>query len=177
MKKYFLFSVMVLMTLCVGFTSCSKDDEDDGGISLDTAIVDITINGEKMPTDESSNLLSYGLYTIPSNLMSINIMFKQSYAPVSYLFVNFKINDLNSIKVGDDITKYSNFDFTVFKEMMSTTKFNSGTITVTQFDSKNKVLSLEFKDVSTTNTSGYGSNQKKENFTINGKVSLPMDVQ
>lgn len=177
MKKYFSFNVlsMVLMTLCINLSSCSKDD--DGGVSLDSAIVDITINGEEMPTDESSNLFSYCHYVIPTKSMSVDIMFKQSYAPVSHLFVNFKINDLNSIKVGDDITKYSDFDFTVLKEMMSTTKFNSGTITITKFDNKNSVLSLEFKNVSATNTVGYGSNQKKENFTINGKVSLPMDVQ
>lgn len=176
MRTYFKFSVLMvlLMTLCLSFSSCSKDDDEDKNGSNDTSTsVDISIDSEKMPTDEDSNFFTYGHYTIPSKYMNIDIMFKQFYAPFSHLILDFDLVDLNSIKKGDDITKYSNFGI-ILLENMNQTKLNSGNITVTNFDSKNKVLSLEFTNVSVTNES-IGSTNKK-NHVINGKVTLRIEV-
>lgn len=59
MKKYFLFSVMVLATLCVGFTSCSDDDDDggtDGNVVGKWSLVSRTLNGSSESVSSSDFL-------------------------------------------------------------------------------------------------------------------------
>ena len=171
MKKVFsIWSWAILLALCVGFSSCSDDDDEVGGGT--STNVDIIIDGEKMPTDETSVIMTNAHYVTPMEYMNILIHFEQYYAPFPLLNIYFELEDLNSIKVGDDITKYN--DFSIKLGAIISTAFNSGKIIVTKFDNKKQILSLEFSNVAVTNTNI--TTGAKKNHTISGKVTLPIEV-
>ena len=171
MKKYFNYGVMVIMMalLCVGSSSCSKDDDEGNGSN---AKYEIYVDGELLPVDPDDYVLSRGHYVVPYESFEFTIKFKAYYSDFPLIYFGFSIPKVDLIKVGDDITKYE--DFSIMLGSMIETKYNSGAVTVTKHDLKNKILSFEFKDVAVTNRNITTS--QKTNHVITGKVTLSYDV-
>ena len=171
MKKVFSiwYLTMLLMVMCVGFSSCSKDDDKDGsgGNSYE-----IYVDGKLLPADSDNYFLSRGHYTIPYESFDFTILFKANYSSFPLISLYFNIPKVDLVKVGDDITKYE--DFSIMLGAMVETKYNSGAITITKHDLKKKIISFEFKDVSVSNRN-IGSSQWT-NHVITGKATLSYDV-
>jgi hypothetical protein len=154
MKKYLNFSVLmvVLTALCVVVSSCSEDDVNDVLYSGGNAT--INLNGEKMEVYHVNaglytTFFEFKLYTEDEGLLSNNF----------YCYWT-NVSDLNEMKVGDDITKYPDFEFFYHDGYNERYSYKSGKITVTKINTKNKEMSLDIDDISVTDG------------TLSGKVNL-----
>ena len=170
MKKVFsVWSWAMLLALCVGFSSCSDDDDEGGSNSTK---VEIYVDGELLPVDSDDYFRILGNYNIPYEYFNFTIVFKANYSSHNMMLFGFEIPKADLVKVGDDITKYD--EFSIKLGSMLSTKYNSGAITVTKHDLKNQILSFEFKDVSVTTTNLNTS--QKTNHVITGKVTLSYET-
>jgi hypothetical protein len=137
----------------VGFSSCSDDEEEGRQIPN----IDITIDGKKMavPNSAANLIMNLANYTKESNSLYIQIYFGD--APFSSITI-YGVS--TGISAGNDITKYGDFSINLDSE----TKFISGKITLTKFDTQKKSLSLEFTNVVI------------KDHTISGSAILPLDI-
>ena len=118
MKKYFfLFSVMVVMTMCLGFSSCSKDDDGGGSNYKGNGNLEVTVNGKSY---KYNDILGAQIGLIGNSLFIRNL--GEIETPDADLIFNlsFYINEKDfknakagEFKIGDYFSTPQNFDLSI----------------------------------------------------------------
>ena len=207
MKKYLNYSmvVVILMTLCIGFYSCSKDDNAGGGNNSKNKI-DFYLDGTLIPwvdfCGQKTEYVEAGAYTSATYYISkfndgtpmydfeIYIYFDKVNAGHSF-HVLISQKNINDIKVGDDLLYQNtivNQPSTIINysrdipSMGSPDSFNwwykdPGTMIVKAIDTKKQFISLEIKDLFVSHPAEPMFHVNYEEHTINANIQMYYTIE
>ncbi len=169
MKKYFSMNVLVLLFFTIGFIACSEDDVND--LLYTGKDAKIFVDGSEVKVYH----VNAGLF--PS-FFEFTLYLKDDDLIGDCFFGEWDTKDLSSIKVGDDITKYSNFSFEYrvgynsygYSPNRSNLK---GSMTVTKIKLNKKEISLEAKNMYMYHDVIIG---KTAECVVNGTINLKYKI-
>lgn len=174
MKRFrFLFAALFAATLTLGFTSCSKDDnEPDSSSPEDSFALGLTINGKKSGTIHDASCVVYSWYEDEDKVNGTSFEMKFDYDDYIYAFdVAWNI-DRSEITYGMNLMDYNTPEFMVFRSMNSLevdvnySDF-SGDVYVEALSSN--TITLKFSNFSFYKSLG------RQTYTINGIITYTIN--
>jgi hypothetical protein len=187
MKKVFsIWSMVVLTTLCVGFSSCSDDDEGGSDNYKDYGYLEITINGTTykqndilgisgdVPFDYSKSYylrdISKGFIETPDVDIYMYLIYYQNQT-------NFKNAKAGDFRISDDFSSYKNFDIEITAgtqyEYVSGGKHTVSNVKLLSTDSKSGILTYL---VEGTFSCSFKHNANDKTLEMSGKYWTKLDV-
>jgi hypothetical protein len=178
------FGLTLLLVVYVGFSSCSEDDAGGGNNSGDK--IEFYVDGKSMVLD---NLLtSYAEHTTYEDVPSKSGFSMYLYFKGGKQFVlDFYIENMNSVKKGDDITKYKHFYSDTKADLFYNTSITEGagwykdlpgSAVVEDIDLKNQIIVIKLDEVKAkcTDSNDYSSGRTHYH-VLNANIKMHYDIE
>ncbi|MDR1553271.1 MAG: hypothetical protein LBS69_07410 [Prevotellaceae bacterium] len=166
-------SLATLVALCVGFSSCSDDEEEGGSF----AQVEFYVDGELMYLDSGGSRATHTIYTDDPDdgFFDMQLLFKKGDHYYGFDLEIYNINNMNLVSAGDDIsnlfdgiihtdgTLYGSLSYDGFYNWHKSypgypsTYGDPGTVIVENIDTKNQIITIKLDGVQTKKLSSTGS--------------------